>query len=117
MTKTVDIKDTEFAGAMKVRIVDVDITNYDDGAGGSGESFTPSDAGMHRFQAVNPEVMFGEGGATTVLNCVAEYDWANTSIRLLHQSNDGTGTSDDALVEVPSNSNEGAKVRVTCFGR
>lgn len=117
MTKTVDIVSTEFAGAMKVRIVDVDITNYDDGAGGNGESFTPSDAGMHRFQAVNPEVKFGAGGATTVQKCVAEYDWSNESIRLLQQSDASGADSDAELVEVPQNSNEGVEVRVTCFGR
>lgn len=117
MTKTVDIQDTEFAGAMKVRICDVDITNYDDGANGNGESFTPSDAGMHRFQAVSPDVKYGEGGATTVQDCVAEYDWSNESIRLLQQSDSGGTDGDAELVEVPQNSNEGVKVRVTCFGR
>lgn len=117
MTKTVDIVSTEFAGAMKVRIVDVDITNYDDGASGNGESFTPSDAGMHRFQAVSPDVKHGAGGATTVQDCVAEYDWANESLRLLQQSDSGGTDSTAELVEVPSNSNEGVEVRVTCFGR
>lgn len=117
MTKTVDIISTEFAGAMKVRIVDVDITNYDDGANGNGESFTASDAGMHRFQAVSAEVKYGEGGASTVQDCVAQYDWGQESLRLLQQSDSGGTDSDAELVEVPQNSNEGAKVRVTCFGR
>lgn len=117
MTKTVDVQATEFAGAMKVRIVDVDITNYDDGASGNGESFTPSDAGMHRFQSVQAEVKYGDGTATTVQDCVAQYDWTNESIRLLQQSDASGSDSDANLVEVPQNSNEGAEVRLTCFGR
>lgn len=117
MTKTVDIVDTEFAGAMKVRIVDVDITNYDDGAAGNGEAFTPSDAGMHRFQSVQPTVKYGEGSATTVQDCVAQYDWGNQALRLLQQSDSGGTDSDAELVEVPSNGNEGAMVRATCYGR
>lgn len=117
MTKSVDIQDTEFAGAMKVRVVDVDITNYDDDGAGDGESFVPSDAGMHRFQDVQAQVMFGEGGAGAVQNCVAQYDWNAESIRLLQQSDTGDTDADAELVEVPSNANEGAKVRVTCFGR
>lgn len=117
MTKSVDIQDTEFAGAMKVRIVDVDITNYDSDAGGDGEGFTPSDAGMHRFQAVDLERKVGEGGATTVQKCVAQYDWSNESIRLYQQSDSGSTDADADLVEVPSNSNEGAKVRAVCLGR
>lgn len=117
MTSTIDITDTEFAGAMKVRIADVDITNYDDDANGDGESFTPSDAGMHRFQAVIPEVKVGAGGASTVADAVAQYDWSNEAIRLFEQANDGTGTADDPLTEVPSNSNEGVEVNVICIGR
>jgi hypothetical protein len=117
MTRDISVTDTEFPGAMKVRFVDVDITNYDDGSNGNGEPFAPSDIGMHRFQTVNAEVKYGEGDATTVVNCVAQYDYQNDSIRLLHQSNDGTGTTDDELVEVPSDSNEGAMVRLECKGR
>lgn len=117
MARTIDVLDTEYAGAMRVRVVEMDISNYDDDASGDGEAFTASDAGMHRFQTVQAEVMFGEGSATTVVNCVAQYDWANESVRLLHQSADGTGTTDDELVEVPSNADEGAKVRLTCYGR
>lgn len=117
MTKSVTIQNTEFAGAMKVRVVDVDITNYDDGDAGNGESFTPSDAGMHRFQFVSPEVKYGEGGANTTVTCVAQYDWSQESIRLLQQSDSGGTDSDADFVEVPGNGNEGVLVRVTCFGR
>lgn len=117
MTKDVDIVDTEFAGAMKVRIVDVDIDNYDSDAAGDGESFNPSDAGMHRFQHVTTTVKYGEGSAVTVQNCVAEYDWANQSIRLLQQSDSGGTDADAELVEVPSNASEGAMVRALCYGR
>lgn len=117
MANSITITDTEFAGAMKVRVVEVDITNYDDDANSDGESFTPADAGMRRFQQVVPEAMNGEGGATTVVNAVAQYDYANEALRLLVQSNDGTGTANDELVELGSNNNEGVKLKVLCFGR
>ena len=117
MTRSIDVTDTEFLGAVKTRIVEVDITNYDDDGNNDGESLTPSDVGMNRFQKVNPEVMFGEGDATTVVNCVAQYDYSNESLRLLVQENDGTGSSNDELVELGSNNNEGAKVLLACMGR
>lgn len=117
MTKTVDINETEYLGAVVTRYVDVDITNYDDAAGGTGESLTPADVNMRRFQSVIAEVMYGEGGATTVQNCVAQYDYANESIRLLQQSDSSGADATAELVEVPSNGNEGAKVRLVCMGR
>lgn len=112
MTRSVEVTDTEFPGAMKVRFVDVDISNYDSDGSGDGESLAPSDVGMHRFQTVNAEVKFGEGSATTVVNCEAQYDYQNDAIRLLYGGTDG-GT----LSEVASNANEGAMVRLECKGR
>lgn len=117
MTKSVTINATEYLGAVTTRFVDVDITNYDDGAAGNGESFTPSDANMRRFETVICQVLHGEGGATTVQNCVAQYDESQESIRLLQQSDSGGTDADAELVEVPSNGNEGAKVRAVCMGR
>lgn len=58
MTRTVDLDETEYAGAMKVRFYDVDITSYEQG----GESFTPADVGMARFQKVHAD----EAEATSV---------------------------------------------------
>jgi len=117
MTRDISVTATEFLGAVKTRFVDVDISNYDDDAGGDGESFTPSDIGMNRFQKVSAEVKYGEGSATTVVNCVAQYDYQNNSLRLLVQENDGTGTANDELVELASNNNDGATVRLACMGR
>lgn len=117
MTRNISITDTEFPGAMKVRFVDVDVTNYDDDGNSDGEAVDPSDVGMHRFQVVNAQVKPGEGTATTVKNCVAQYDYQNNAVRLYEQSNDGTGTGSDELVELPSNSDEGAMVRLECKGR
>lgn len=102
---------------MKVRFVDVDITNYDDGGGGNGEALSASDVGMHRFQNVVAQVKPGEGSATTVQNCVAQYDYQNNSIRLYEQSDNSGADADAELVEVPSNSDEGAMVRLECKGR
>lgn len=117
MTRDIDITDTEFPGAMKVRFADVDISNYDSDTGGDGEPLAPSDVGMHRFQVVNVQVKPGEGSATNVQNCVAQYDYQNNSIRLYQQSDSGGTDSDAELVEVPSDSNEGAMVRVEAKGR
>jgi hypothetical protein len=117
MTRDIDITDTEFPGAMKVRFADVDVTNYDSDSGGDGEPLAPSDVGMHRFQVVNVQVKPGEGSANTIKNCVAQYDYQENAIRLYEQANDGTGSTDDELVEVPSDVSEGAMVRVEAKGR
>lgn len=110
MTNNTTIDETEYMGGVTTRFVEVDITNYDDGATGDGESFTPADVSMRRFQAVVAEVADATG-------VTAHYDEANESIRLFEQANDGTGTTDDTLTEVPQNSNEGATLRLICMGR
>lgn len=110
MTNTITIDETEYMGAVTTRFVEVDITNYDDGANGNGESLVPADVSMRRFQAVIAEVNDNSGMS-------ANYDEDNESVRLWEQANDGTGTSDDELTEVPSNSSEGARVRLICMGR
>ena len=112
MTRTIDIRDTEFVGQMRTRIVDVDITNYDDDAAGDGEAFSPKDAGLNRFKHVSAEVNPGSGSATNEVNAVAQYDWENESIRLYYGGTDG-----DELSEVGSNADEGAEVRLMCFGQ
>lgn len=117
MTRDIDITDTEFPGAMKVRFADVDITNYDNNNNGDGEAVAPSDVGMNRFQVVNVQVKPGEGNANTVQNCVAQYDYQNNAIRLYQQSDNSGADADAELVEVPSNSNEGAMIRVEAKGR
>ena len=112
MTSTIDILDTEFVGQMRTRIVEVDVTNYDDNAGGDGESFSPKDAGLNRFKHVSAEVNPGGGSAGTVVNAVAQYDWDEEALRLYYAGTDGS-----ELSEVSSNANEGAEVRLMCFGQ
>lgn len=110
MTNTTTVDETEYMGAVTTRFVTVNITNYDDANNGNGEPFTPSDVSMRRFQAVIAEVQDGSGNT-------AHYDESNESIRLYQQEDDGSGTANDPLTEVPSNSNEGAKLRLVCMGR
>ena len=110
MTNTTTVDETEYMGAVTTRFITVDITNYDDGSSGNGEAFTPADASMRRFQAVIAEVQDATG-------VTAHYDESNESIRLYEQANDGNGSADDTLTEVPSNSNEGATVRLIAMGR
>lgn len=99
MTKSVTINDTEFAGAMKVRIADVDITSYT----ADGEPFTPSDMGMHRFQFVS--VFSTENGYYFT------YNYSNEEIEAWEASTDGS-----ALDEVSGTTDVGT-VRVMAFGR
>jgi len=110
MTKTTNIEETEYMGAVTTRFVEVDITNYDDDAAGDGESFVPADVSMRRFQAVIATVKDGTAVQAT-------YDESTGAIRLHGQANDGTGTATDNLTELPSNSNEGATLTVICMGR
>lgn len=106
MTKTVNIEETEYMGAVTTRFVEVDVTNYDDDAAGDGESFVPADVSMRRFQAVIAEVADGTG-------VKAHYDESAQAIRLFESS----GTAGANLAEVDSNANEGATLKVTCMGR
>jgi len=99
MTATVDVLDTEFAGAMKVRIVEVDVTSYT----ASGEPFTPSDAGMHRFQFVAAQS--DENGYYFT------YDYTNEVIKAYEASTDGS-----ALDEAGGTTDVGV-VRLMCLGR
>jgi len=119
MTRTIDRVDgPEFAGGMEFRFFEVDVTNYDDDGNGDGEAFNAGDAGMSRLQHVDVDVDPGaSSGASTQVDCVAEYDYTNGAIRLFYQSNDGTGTAEEPLTEVASNSDEGAVVRVKAIGR
>jgi len=105
MTKTINIEETEYPGAMTQRFVEVDITNYDDDGSGDGESFVPADVSMRRFQDVQPKVIDGTG-------YVAQYDESTGAIRLF-QSAGAAGE----MAEVGSNSNNAATLRVTVLGR
>jgi len=100
---------TAYIGDFKLRTFIVDIDNYDSDGGGNGESFIPDDAQMHRFVHVFADVIDGSG-------TISQYDENTASIRLLQQSNDGGGNDTEPLAEVPSDSGEGARLRVTCIG-
>lgn len=102
MTATIDVLDTEFAGAMKVRIVEVDITSYTAG----GEPFAPSDAGMHRFQFVTAEP--DENGY------VANYDYDGELIRVFTADYDAA--ADGPLIDAGGGTDAGV-VRLFCVGR
>lgn len=57
MTNELEHDEVEWAGAMQVRFIDMDITDYDAG----GEAFGPQEASMSRFQTVIAEVQDGSG--------------------------------------------------------
>jgi hypothetical protein len=57
MARKVNLDETEFAGGMKFRFLDVDVTSYDQG----GEDLTPEDAGMVRYQKVDADAVGGNG--------------------------------------------------------
>jgi len=98
---------------MEYRFFEVDITNYDDDTNGDGEAFDESDAGMSRIQHVDVHVDPGAASdATTQVNCTAQYDYENGSIRLFYGGTDGADLS-----EVAGNADEGAVVRVKAIGR
>lgn len=99
MTKSVTLDGTEFAGAMKVRFADVDITSYTAG----GESFTPNDAGMHRFQYV--------AANSTENGYVFVYDYTNETVKAYEASTDGS-TLDEA-----AGTTDVGTVRLMCIGR
>lgn len=99
MTATIDVLDTEFAGAMKVRIVEVDVTSYT----ADGEPFTPSDVGMHRFQYVT--------ASTDENGYMFAYDYDNEVLEAYEASTDGS-----ALDEVAGSTDVGV-ARLMCVGR
>lgn len=96
-------------GNLRMRVEEIDISNYDDDGSGDGEPFAPVDIHMRRFTFVLALVSDASG-------VTANYDEANNAVRLYQQANDGSGTTDDSLTEVPSNSNEGATVKLICVG-
>lgn len=100
MTKTVDVDEpTEYMGGVTTRFVEVNITDYDDASAGNGESFTPADVSMRRFQTVIAEVNEDNG-------YTANYDEDEQSIRLY-----------DGGTEVTGGSGNSARLRLVCLGR
>jgi len=105
MTRTINIEETEYPGAMTQRFVEVDITNYDDDTSGDGESFVPGDVSMRRFQDVTPKVIDGTG-------YVAQYDESADALRLFESAG-----SAGEMAEVGSDGNNSATLRVSVLGR
>lgn len=115
MARSITLGDTEFFGPVTVTHNEMQVSNYDDEAAGDGESLIPNDVNLNRFLHVRVSVIDGQGIHATYDQSVgAEGEGA---IRLFRQANDGTGTANDQLVEVPSNSNVDATVQLTTFGK
>lgn len=93
MARDVTFEELEFAGAMAVRFLHIDITDYDPG----GESFDETDAGMSRFQMVIPVVVDDSGYKATYVE--------DDQTIMLHDDN---GEAADGSV---------AEVRVAAIGR
>lgn len=87
MTRSISLAETEFAGAMKIRFYDVDVSAYD---ATNGESFTPADVGMSRFQQV---VVTDAGGS----GVDPQFDRANEVIRLYDQNGELAADSTASL--------------------
>lgn len=82
MARKVNLDETEFAGGMKHRFLDVEVTSYNQG----GEDFTPEDAGMVRHQKLLVDAVGGNGYR-------AEYDRNNEKVLLYDSSGELAGGS------------------------
>lgn len=115
MTKTItEVTNTiPIGGHLKMRVVDVDITNYDDDGGSDGESLTPADVGLsRRFVAGFAEVIGPGTASTTAMGGVtAQFRVDDQQLRVFH-----SGGADGEMAEMTSNNNEGTKVRVVAIG-
>lgn len=85
-------------GNLKMRVEELDITNYDDDGSGDGEAFAPVDVNMRRFVAVF--ALETSGNAQW-----AKYDEANSAVRVYGSSG-----------EIGSNADNTATVKVVCIG-
>lgn len=85
-------------GNLKMRVEELDITNYDDDSGGDGESFAPVDVNMRRF-------VFVLALETTGSAQWAKYDETNNAVRLY-----------DSAGEIGSNSSNTGTVKVIAVG-
>jgi hypothetical protein len=85
MSYTVDIEDTEFQGAVKARYAVVDIDSYSTG----GESLSPNDVGLNRFQGVDCYVRDGSP-------YLAQYDEVNNLLIIRGEDGDTNETLPEA---------------------
>lgn len=84
-------------GNLKLRVEELDITNYDDDSNGDGESFAPGDVNMRRF-------VFVLALETTGSAQWAKYDESNNAVRLYTSSgevaSDGNNTGTVKIIAV-----------------
>lgn len=85
-------------GNLKLRVQEMDITNYDDDGGSDGEAFAPGDVNFRRFVYVT-------ASETTGTAQWAKYDESNNAVRLYNSSG-----------EVGSNSSNTGTVKLVCVG-
>lgn len=85
-------------GNLKMRVQEMDITNYDDDGGGDGEAFAPADVNMRRFVCVFAL-------ETSSAAQWSKYDDATEAVRLYNSSG-----------EVASNGSNTGTVRLVCVG-
>lgn len=115
MTRTVnEVESTvPIGGNLVMRVVDVDVSNYDDEAGSDGEALTPQDLGLSRRAVAGWAEVIGAGSAsgTAMEGVSAQYRPNDGQLRLYH-----SGGADGEMAEMTSNNNEGAKVRVVAIG-
>lgn len=101
-------------GHLRMRIYDMDITNYgyDGTSTTDGEPFSPSDVGFRRLTFVIPIVVGTGSASTTAMEGVnATWDKGNNNIHLWH-----SGGADGEMAEMTKNNSEGAELRLICIG-
>lgn len=111
---TTEVQHTvQIGGNLKMRVVDVDVDNYDDDAGGDGEALPPSELGFSRRAIAGWAEVIGAGSATgTAMEGVsAQYRANDDQLRLFH-----SGGADGEMAEMTGNNNEGSLVRVVAIG-
>lgn len=109
MARTItQVERTIVVGDLKMRVVDVDITNYQSG----GEDVTPTDLGFARRAVGGFAEVIGTGTATTGMEGVsAQYQPDDDKLKIFH-----SGGSDGEMAEMTGSANEGTEVRIVAFG-
>lgn len=85
-------------GNLKMRVQEMDITDYDDDGSGDGESFAPADVNFRRF-------VFVQALETSASTQWAKHDEATNAVRLYTSSG-----------EVAGNSSNTGTVKLVCIG-
>lgn len=104
----------QIGGNLIMRVVDVDITNYDDGNDGNGETLTPQELGLARRFVTGHAEVIGAGSASSGKEGVTAQFRVNSDpaeLRLYEEAG-----SAGELAEVSADADEGSKVRLTVIG-